>query len=131
MAVFATGASAQETTENPTLTLELNRASASDSGGCQVVFFAQNGLGVDVDDVTWRLAVLDNEGVFRNLLSLPLGSLSKGKRRIVQYNLPSPCEDFSEIIVNEVATCEVDGGASNQCMTQLDARSRADIAFGI
>ncbi len=129
----ASHASAQDTAGK--ISLELNRASASSEGGCQVVFFGQNGLDQALEDVTWRLAVFDAEGVFRNLLALPLGSLSAGKRRVVQYNLPSPCSELSEIIVNDVAQCKIAGGAAGDandvCLTELTVTSRADIAFGL
>lgn len=131
--VCATFASAQES--DGKISLELNRATASSEGGCQVVFFGQNGLDKALDEVTWRLAVFDAEGVFRNLLALPLGSLSAGKRRVVQYNLPSPCSELSEIIVNDVAQCKIagspDGVANDVCLSQLTVTSRADIAFGL
>jgi len=127
----ASSVSAQDTTGE--ISLELNKATASSDGGCQVVFFGQNGLDTELEDVTWRLAVFDADGVFQNLLALPLGSLSAGKRRIVQYNLPAACTDLSEIIVNDVAACKIAGSASasDLCLTALTVTSRADIAFGL
>ena len=117
----------------PTISLELNRATASSEGGCQVIFFGQNGLEQDFDEVTWRLAVFGADGVFRNLLALPLGSLSAGKRRVVQYNLPSACTELSEIIVNDVASCTLAGSdtPSDVCLTQLTVTTRTDIGFGL
>ena len=118
----------------PNISLELNRATASAEGGCQVIFFGKNGLDQDFEEVTWRLAVFGADGVFRNLLALPLGSLSAGKRRVVQYNLPSACTDLSEIIVNDVASCAIAGGgtdSSDVCLSQLTVTSRTDIAFGL
>lgn len=117
------------------ISLELNRATASSDGGCQVVFFGQNGLDKSLEEVTWRLAVFDAEGVFLNLLALPLGSLSAGKRRVVQYSLPAACTDLSEIIVNDVASCKIDGAteeeATDLCLSSLNVTSRTDIAFGL
>ncbi|WP_415919110.1 hypothetical protein [Tateyamaria sp. SN6-1] len=117
------------------ISLELNRATASSDGVCQVVFFAQNGLDKALSSVTWRLAVFDASGVFSNLLALPLGSLPAGKRRVVQYNLPAACTDLSEIIVNDLAECEIEGtseeDASQQCLSDLVVTSRTDIAFGL
>lgn len=126
---LATGAVAQDDGGN--ISLELNKIDASPEGGCQVVFFGKNGLEDDLDDVTWRLAVLDADGVFKNLLALPLGSLNAGKRRIVQYSLPSACEDLSEIIVNDVAVCEIGGAESDLCLTRLSVSSRTTIGFGL
>lgn len=118
----------------PSISLELNRTIQSSEGVCQVVFFGENGLDQDFEEVTWRLAVFGADGVFRNLLALPLGSLSAGKRRVVQYNLPSNCADLSEIIVNDVASCIIaDGGSdeSDVCLSKLIVTSRTDIAFGL
>ncbi|MEM6896660.1 MAG: hypothetical protein AAF576_04735 [Pseudomonadota bacterium] len=129
---LATPALSQET--GGTITLELNRISDTDGGGCQVVFFGNNQLDTDFTDVTWRLAVFGTDGVFRNLLSLPLGALSAGKRRIVQFNLPSACAELSEIIVNDVAQCELkdgSGDSSSVCLEQLEVSSRTAIAFGL
>lgn len=130
LSVLATSAIAQDS-NNGKISLELNRTSASPEGGCQVVFFGKNGLSADLDDVSWRLAVLDSNGVFKNLLALPLGSLPAGKRRIVQYSLPSPCADLSEIIVNDVASCKIGGEKSDLCLSHLTVSSRTDIALGL
>ena len=129
----ASHVSAQDT--SGVISLELNKATASSEGGCQVVFFGQNGLDTALEEVTWRLAVFDADGVFSNLLALPLGSLSAGKRRVVQYNLPVPCTNLSEIIVNDVSACKIVGesedSASNRCLDELTVTSRTDIAFGL
>lgn len=118
----------------PEISLELNRATPSSEGGCQLVFFGHNGLDQDFEEVTWRLAVFGSDGVFRNLLGLPLGALSAGKRRVVQYNLPTACDDLSEIIVNDVASCAMAGGDaadSDACLSKLTVTTRTDIAFGL
>ncbi|WP_299684102.1 hypothetical protein [uncultured Tateyamaria sp.] len=133
LVLCASHVSAQDTTG--AISLELNRASASPEGGCSVVFFGKNGLDQALQDVSWRLALFDADGVFINLLSLPLGDLSAGKRRIVRYNLPAACTEMSEIIVNDVATCKIDGvsddDAADLCLSSLDVTSRTDIAFGL
>lgn len=113
------------------ISLELNNAISSAEGTCQVVFLGKNGLDVDISSVTWRLGVFDKEGSFKNLLALPLGALSAGKRRIVQFNLPSSCDELSEIILNDVAECEIGNAASDLCMSELSVSSRADIKFGL
>ena len=130
--ISGTSAFAQDAT--PEISLELNRATASSDGGCQLVFRGENGLDQDFEEVTWRLAVFGSDGVFRNLLGLPLGALSAGKTRVVQYNLPTACAELSEIIVNDVASCALADGSgtdSNACLTQLTVSTRTDIAFGL
>lgn len=114
------------------LTLELNRVGSTADGTCQVVFFGQNGLDRGLSAVTWRLAVFDADGIFNTLLSLPLGEMESGKRRILQYNLPSDCADISEIIVNDVAECTYDDGEeADVCLDDVVVSSRTSIAFGL
>lgn len=130
LALTVTAAQAQDA---GTISLELNRSGPTSDGGCQIIFFGQNGLEQDFGEVTWRLAVFGADGVFQNLLALPLGALNAGKRRVVQYNLPSPCSDISEIIVNDVSSCDIAGSSdtSDVCLSQLTVSSRTDIAFGL
>ncbi|MBE1283398.1 MAG: hypothetical protein GJ676_08790 [Rhodobacteraceae bacterium] len=116
------------------MSLELNKATATTSGGCQLVFLGHNGMSEDFEEVTWRLAVFGADGVFRNLLALPLNALSPGKRRVVQFSLPYACEDLSDIIVNEVASCKIAGSEEDlgeACLTGLTVSSRTEIAFGL
>lgn len=117
--------------DSDAISLELNRIKASSEGGCQVVFLGTNNLNAAIDNVTWRLAVLDRDKVFSTLLALPLGSLAAGKRRIVQFSLPDACDDISEIIVNDAAVCEIGGTKSDQCVSKLNVGSRTEIAFGL
>lgn len=134
LALLISGTSAFAQDATPEISLELNRATPSSEGGCQLVFFGHNGLDQDFEEVTWRLAVFGSDGVFRNLLGLPLGALSAGKRRVVQYNLPTACTELSEIIVNDVASCTLAGDSaddSDACLTQLTVTTRTDIAFGL
>lgn len=130
-ALFAGAAAAQD--DKATLFIELNRITDTSEGACQVVFFGRNGLQQPIDEVTLRLAVFDASGVFQNLLALPLGKLGENKRRVVQYNLPTACSDISEIIVNDVAKCQI-GGASEDsevCLNQLTVASRTEIDLGL
>ena len=113
------------------VSLELNRTSDGGDGTCQMVFLGQNGLGEDLDDITLRLALIDATGVFQNMLSLPFGKLGQGKRRFAQFNLPTPCDDISEIIVNDVASCKVAGEDSDACLSTLTVSSRAAIGLGL
>ncbi|MCF6445758.1 hypothetical protein [Nereida sp. MMG025] len=116
------------------ISLELNRATDADSGSCQVVFFTRNGLDADINAVTWRLAVLDAQGVFKTLLALPLGALPAQKRRIVQYNLPYQCAEVSEIIINDVSECSIEGMVDTDtslCLKDLSVSTRTDIGFGL
>ncbi|MEM6758927.1 MAG: hypothetical protein AAF601_05560 [Pseudomonadota bacterium] len=116
------------------ISLELNKATATEDGKCQVVFYARNGLDEVLDEISLRVAFFDAEGVFKNLLALSLGSLDVGKRRVLLFNLPGGCAELSEIVVNDVAACKVAGGGASDsdiCLSELSVTSRTDIAFGL
>lgn len=117
----------------PALGIELNRSTATSDDVCQVVFVGRNGAPQDIEEVTLRLAVFDDAGIFRNMLSLPFGHLAGGTRRIVQFNLPTPCAAISEIVVDDVARCRIDGAEedSDVCRDGLAVSSRSEIAFGL
>ncbi|MEL7166373.1 MAG: hypothetical protein AAGL96_12965 [Pseudomonadota bacterium] len=116
------------------ISLELNKATATEDGKCQVVFYARNGLDQVLDEISLRVAFFDAEGVFKNLLALSLGSLDVGKRRVLLFNLPGGCAELSEIVVNDVAACKVAGSGGNDsdvCLSELTVTSRTEIAFGL
>ncbi|MCH2164954.1 MAG: hypothetical protein MK098_09920 [Marinovum sp.] len=123
-------AAAQDTSK---LMVELNRSTDAGEGVCQVIFVGRNDLGQPFNEITLRLAVFDAEGIFQNMLALPLGQLSADHRKIARFNLPSECAAISEIVVNDVAACILPGGEdiSGECLDKLEVSSRSDIAFGL
>ncbi len=113
--------------------LELNKISDTDNGACQVVFLGQNNFDTGLDEITLRLALIDDKGVFTNMLSLPFGKLAASKRRFAQYNLPTACSGISEIVVNDVAACKTAGSTQDSpiCAAELSVSSRTSIGLGI
>lgn len=113
--------------------LELNNASNTEAGGCQLTYVATNGSDKDLSQTAWQVGVFDSGGVVRRILVMEFGALPPGKTRIVLFNLTDQsCTDISRIIVNEVAQCTLASGeASDVCMTGLATSSRTDIQFGM
>jgi len=134
LSLVMSGSLAVAQDDQGSMSLELNKATATAGGSCQLVFLGHNGMDKDFEEVTWRLAVFGADGVFRNLLALPLNALSAGKRRVVQFNLPYACTDLSDIIVNEVASCGLAGteeDLGDACLSGLTVSTRTEIAFGL
>ena len=124
-------ATAQDT--SPRFTLELNKIEDTDTGECRVVFFAQNALGADLQEMTLRLVLVDATGTFLNMIALAYGGLIDTKRDFRPFVIPTACSDISEIVVNSVPVCQLAGSEeqSDMCLTHMNASSRTAIALGI
>lgn len=119
--------------EKDGLILELNKMDETAQGSCKVVFNVSNYLDEDLEKVSFRLAVVDAKGVFFNMLSLPLQKLNHFSRQYVIYDLPTQCSNISEIVVNDITTCQKVGASENDasCSARLKVSSLTDIALDI
>ncbi|SEW40081.1 hypothetical protein SAMN04488515_2663 [Cognatiyoonia koreensis] len=127
-----TTASAQDAAAE--FSLELNNAAETSAGDCRLTFVASNGLGQDLGDIAYEVAVFDGSGIVSRILVLELGSLTEGKTKVLQFDLAGqPCSNTSRIIVNAVAACTLADGtvAGDLCLSGLAAGSRGAIQFGI
>lgn len=135
LALTATVSFAQSDTSTAKdgLVLELNKIDETAQGSCKVVFNVSNFLDEDLEKVSFRLAVVDADGVFFNMLSLPLQKLNHFSRQYVIYDLPTPCSNISEIVVNDITTCQKVGSTENDasCSARLNVASLTDIALDI
>ena len=127
-AALASGAaSAQE----GVFSLELNNA-RDVNNGCRLVYIAQNGTGVPLDNTSYEVVVFDAEGVVSQFLILEFGDLPIGKTKVVQFDLPEqPCGEISRLLINDVAECTSNGQAVDVCMEGLRTNTRADVGFGL
>ncbi|MCC5973142.1 MAG: hypothetical protein JJT81_03730 [Rubellimicrobium sp.] len=113
--------------------LELNNAAEISTGGCRLTYVATNGTGDSLAQIAYEVAVFDAVGIVSRLLVLEFGALTPGRTKVVQFDLADqPCADISRIIVNDVASCALEGGGSGTaCMDRLATGSRAAIQFGM
>lgn len=126
----------QEVSEEGRIVLELNNATDTDNGACRMTFVATNNSGAGFERTGWQVGIFDAQGIVRSILALEFGDLPSGKTKIVLFDLPGRgCADISRVIVNDVTSCEAEGGDAGAvaptCLDALATRSRADIEFGV
>jgi len=113
--------------------LELNNAQDTDAGGCRLTYVATNNSDNELSETAYEVAVFDADGVVSRILVLEFGTLTAGKTKILQFDLPdSQCSGLSRIVVNDVAACSLadGGGAGDFCLDALVTSSRTGIQFG-
>lgn len=122
-------AAAQSDGSGGTFALELNNATAVESG-CRLTYVATNGTGIDLEEVAYEVAVFDAEGKVNRLLILEFGRLTDGKTKVVQFDLADTgCENISRLLVNAVSECTAADGSSPDCLGMLETSARGGIAF--
>lgn len=134
LALSAAPLAAQQNAAPEQLSLELNRAEDSETGGCHLTLVAINRLSQGLTRAAWQVAIFDREGIVQSLPVLDFGALITGKTKVVSFELTGqPCDQIGQVIVNDVAVCTAEGGANLRdiCLTRLATRSLADIGFGI
>lgn len=111
--------------------IELNRL-ASGPKGCLVSFVMQNGIGVEIEDLSLEVVLFDKEGRVDRILLLSSGSLPRDKTRVKQFELEgTECTGISQILLNDVSSCKGEGLDSQSCLASLKLESRAEVKFGL
>lgn len=138
--LFTSQVAAQETVETPTeqapgaLSMELNRMSDGEEGGCGLVVVTTNRLSQGLKRAAWQVAVFDQDGVVKSLPVLDFGALPVGKSKVGVFQMPDgACDTISRIIINDVAECTADDGSDlrDSCLQSLETQNRSDIDFGL
>ncbi|MFV0410667.1 MAG: hypothetical protein ACK5LJ_13540 [Paracoccus sp. (in: a-proteobacteria)] len=116
------------------LTMELNRATDGEDGGCVLLMMTTNRLPQGLTRAAWQVAIFDQDGVVKALPVLDFGKLIPGKTKIGVFPIPDgACGTISRVIINDVAECTADDGSDlrDSCLRMLETQSRSDIEFGI
>lgn len=108
--------------------IELNRATdkSTDSiNACELVIFAHNQIGASLDQISFKLAVVDSYSKFISLLSLPLGPMRANDSKFASYTLKLGCGEISKVVVNEIDVCLLDDATDNSgiCHDTLEVNS--------
>lgn len=116
------------------LLLELNNATDTEAGACQLTIVATNRMDQGIKRAAWQVAIFDRAGTVQSLPILDFGGMIAGKTRIGMFPLPDRrCGDIGRIIINDVAECSADDGSDLRdiCLTGLSTQTRTDIDFGL
>ena len=123
-------AGAQEASPPGALKLELNGAQPSDKG-CRLTFLVQNGLGAELSEAAFEIALFDEAGVVSTLAVLAFKDLPAGKTKVTRFDLPgADCTKISRVLVNHATQCVGPGIAADACIRRLETDSKAKIDFG-
>jgi len=126
MAVTLAGLVDVRAQNDPGIAVELNRLMPSDDG-CLVSFVMKNATPAAIDDLGLEVVLFDSEGRVERILLLSSGALPIGKTRVKQFNLENTnCGGLSQILINDVASCEGDGLDPEGCLAGLRISSRDD-----
>ena len=118
--------------------LELNGATDTEAGGCQLTIVATNQLETGIRRAAWQVAIFDKAGAVQSLPSLGFGGLIAGQPRVGLVPLPDrPCAEIGRIVVNDVAECTAEDGSEKGadlrdiCLGGLATQTRKYIDFGL
>jgi hypothetical protein len=121
---------AQETAPAAGLSLELNAIQPSDKG-CRLTFVVTNGLGSELEQVAFEIALFNELGLVDRLTVLDFKDLPVGKTKVTRFDLAgTDCGKVSRVLVNTATQCKGEGVAPTACIRQLKAHSRNATAFG-
>lgn len=116
------------------LTLDLNSAVPSESGGCRLTLVATSQLPQALARAAWQVAIFGSDGVVSALPVLDFGMLLAGKTKVAAFDIPAPsCDAIGRIVVNDVAECRAEDGADLRaaCLLGLATQSRSGLEFGL
>ena len=95
---------AQDAAPAGTVMLELNGATDTEDGGCQLTVVTTNRLDQGIKRAAWQVAIFDKQGAVQSLPILDFGGLIPGKTKVALFQLPGrKCADIGRIVVNDVA----------------------------
>lgn len=117
--------------QNGGFSLELNNA-RDVASGCRLTYVAVNGTGTLLEQASYEVVIFDGEGTVAQFLVLEFGRLTKGKTKVVQFDLAStPCKDISKLLINDAKECLSADGPTGICLESLETKSRTKIAFSL
>lgn len=107
------------------LTVELNKFEASEAGGCRAFFLFRNQSDITLEGFEMSLAILDKQGVIDRLLSIDAAPISAARTTLKLFDISEiPCENISEILLHELASCRPQNGEEMDCFPMLTLTSR-------
>lgn len=121
--------SAQE--QDNSISIELNNAQSLNEA-CRLSFLVRNDLGAPLQELGLEIVILDSDGLAQDLMVLNTGSLTPGKRRLRQFDLPDlDCDKIGEILINDISECQSDAMTPAACLAALRLSHRTEIKLGL
>lgn len=125
------GAQSGDAAPAPALTLELNALQPSDKG-CRLTFVVNNGLGGELTQAAFEIALFDTNGVVDRLMVLDFKELPVGKTKVSRFDLAgADCGKIGRVLINHATECGGVGIEPAACMRQLKTDTKAGVTFGL
>ncbi len=123
----AVGQDAATPAPTPGLSIELNAATAQETG-CKLSFVVQNGYGADATKTVLETVIFDAAGQVNRMTLFDFGTLPQGRTRVRQFVIPgTACEGIGQVLFNGAHSCQVEGQDAGACMSNLRLSTRTDI----
>ena len=112
-------------TASGTLTVEINKFEANDTGGCRAFFLFRNETGLTFEGFEMSLAIFDASGVIDRLLSIDAAPLPAARTTLKLFEIPDiACTDISQILLHEIPSCKPQNADQMDCYSLLELNSR-------
>lgn len=122
---------AQQAASAPEITLELNGAEPSDKG-CRLTFVVNNGLGGELAQAAFEIALFNADGVVDRLMVLDFKELPVGKTKVSRFDIAgADCGKISRVLINHATECTGTGVEPAACMRQLKTDTKTSVTFGL
>ena len=120
--VLSTGSSMAQTGK---LTVELNKFEVGESDGCRAFFLFRNSTVNSFEGFEMSLAILDQNGIIDQLLTIDAAPLPAARTTLKLFEIPQTgCDDISEILLHEIASCQPQNGTQIDCFPLIDLISK-------
>jgi len=111
--------------QDASLTVELNKFEASDTGGCRAFFLFRNASGKAFEGFEMSLAILDGQGVIDRLLNIDAAPLPVARTTLKLFEIPEiACTDISEILLHAIDTCQPQNEENMDCFPLVSLVSK-------
>lgn len=115
----------------PVLTLELNALQPSEKG-CRLTFVVNNGLGGELAQAAFEIALFNTDGVVDRLMVLDFKELPVGKTKVSRFDLAgADCGKISRVLINHATECTGAGIEPAACTRQLKTDTKTSVTFGL
>lgn len=112
------------------LTVELNKFEPADEAGCRAFFLFRNETDVTFDGFEMSLAILDQNGVIDQLLSIDAAPLPVSRTTLKLFEIPeTACTNISEILMHEFISCRPQNEEEMDCYPILKLESKTPAAL--
>jgi hypothetical protein len=128
-ATLLPAAAGEAMAQSKQLVVELNKLEPI-ANGCRTFFLFRNRTATPFTGFELSLAVLDQKGVIDRLLTVDAAPLPAERTTLKLFEIPQTnCDAIGEILLHEIARCEMATGPVPNCFALVDLQSKGSAAL--